>query len=97
MQRALALRLTLLLGGALALPQAALADDQWTNVAPGIDHLHRTAPGPQDYHVVLVDLTRPEIYLRATGPGENGQRTSSFVTVSSFPRPKWTRMSDAPP
>lgn len=79
MQRALALRLTLLLGGALALPQAALADDQWTNVAPGIDHLHRTAPGPQDYHVVLVDLTRPEIYLRATGPGENGQRTSSFA------------------
>ena len=26
-----------------------------------------------------------------------GQRTSSFVTVSSLPRPKWTRTSEAPP
>ncbi len=26
-----------------------------------------------------------------------GQRTSSFATVSSLPRPKWTRTSEAPP
>jgi hypothetical protein len=62
-----------------ALPALARADDVWTTVAPGIQHLHRTTADPQDYHVVLVDLTRPEIYLRATGPGENGQLTSSYA------------------
>lgn len=63
----------------VAVPATAGADDVWTSVAPGIEHLHRTTAGPQDYHVVLVELTRPEIYLRATGPGENGQRVSSFA------------------
>jgi hypothetical protein len=79
MVRSNGLRLVLLLAAAYALPRAVYAEDVWTEVAPGIDHLHRTAPGPHDYHVVLVDLTRPEIFLRATGPGENGQRTSSFA------------------
>jgi len=57
----------------------ARAADTWSTVAPGIEQLHRTTSAPQDYHVVLVDLTRPEIWLRATGPGENGQRTSTFA------------------
>lgn len=57
----------------------ARAADTWTTVAPGIEMLHRTTTAPQDYHVVLVDLGRPEIWLRATGPGENGQRTSTFA------------------
>ena len=70
---------TLALVGLLAATEVAHADDTWTTIAPGIEHLHRTTPAPQDYHVVLVDLTRPEIYLQATGPGENGQRTSSFA------------------
>jgi hypothetical protein len=55
------------------------AADTWVTVAPGIEHLHRTTGDPQDYHVVLVDLSRPEIWLRATAPGENGQRTSEFA------------------
>lgn len=57
----------------------AWAGDNWTTVAPGIEHLHRTTADSQDYHVMLVDLTRSEIWLRATGPGENGQRTSEFA------------------
>lgn len=60
-------------------PSETRAGDTWTNVAPGIDHLHRTTSEPQDYHVVLVNLTRPEIRLRATKPGENGRRTSAFA------------------
>jgi hypothetical protein len=55
------------------------AEDTWSTVAPGIEHLHRTTAAPQDYHVVRIDLGRPEIWLRATGPGENGQRTSAFA------------------
>jgi len=71
----------LLLGLVLTGAQVARAADTWTAVAPGIDHLHRTTADPQDYHVVLVDLTRPEIWLRATGPGENGQRTSDYANA----------------
>ncbi len=69
----------LVIGVLLLCPGVAHAADTWTEVAPGIDQLHRTTAAPQDYHVVLVDLTRPEIWLRATGPGENGQRTSAFA------------------
>lgn len=72
--------LPLLLSAVLLLmPAKIMAGDTWTNVAPGIDHLHRTTSEPQDYHVVLVDLSLPEIRLRATGPGENGRRTSAFA------------------
>jgi uncharacterized protein (TIGR03382 family) len=71
---------TLVLGLMLLGSSEVRATDTWTEVAPGIDQLHRTTAAPQDYHVVLVDLTRPEIWLRATGPGENGQRTSAFAS-----------------
>jgi hypothetical protein len=60
----------------------AKAGDVWTELRSGIDHLHRTTAEPQDYHVILIDLSRPEIWLRATGPGENGQRTSSFAAAT---------------
>ena len=77
----MALRLSaVVLVGLMAATGVARADDTWTTIAPGIEHLYRTTPDPQSYHVVLVDLTRPEIYLQATGPGANGQRTSSFAT-----------------
>ncbi|MFH1808347.1 MAG: phosphodiester glycosidase family protein [Pseudomonadota bacterium] len=62
----------------LAVP-AARATDTWTTVAPGIEHLHRVT-GSQDYHVMRIDLRRPEIWLRATGPGQNGQRTSAWAS-----------------
>jgi hypothetical protein len=58
----------------------SLAGDSWKTVASGIEHLHRTTAN-QDYHVLLVDLSRPEIWLRATGPGQNAQRTSSFASA----------------
>ena len=64
----------------LLAPGLAVAGDTWTEVRPGIDLLHRTTD-TQDYHVVLVDLTRPELSLRATSVGENGQRTSSFAAA----------------
>jgi hypothetical protein len=60
-------------------PTPALAGDTWTSVAPGIDHLHRIAAGPQDYHVVKIDLRRKEIYLRATNESEKGKRTSTWA------------------
>lgn len=59
-------------------PASAWAADTWTTVAPGIELLHRTT-ADQDYHVTLIDLSRPNIWLRATEPGENGQRTSTFA------------------
>jgi hypothetical protein len=62
-------------------PSVAGAADTWTTVAPGIEHLFRTTAEPNEIHAVFVDLSRPEIYLRATMEGERKRTTSSFASL----------------
>lgn len=45
-----------------ALPCAAV--DTWTDVMPGVRHLHRVTSTPWDIHVVVIDLTNPRVRLR---------------------------------
>lgn len=59
----------------------ALAADTWTEVAPGIDRLHRTASGPLEIHAVQVDLGRDEISLRATMEGESPATTGAWASA----------------
>lgn len=69
-----------LLAAALTLaPRAAHADDEWSAPHRGIRHLHRTDVGV-DLHVVLVDLTNPELSVVSTRPEDR------FITTSEFAR-----------
>ena len=52
--------------------------DVWTTPHPGIRYLHRSTADPKEIHALLVDLTRPEIELRATRSSDKGRTTSSF-------------------
>lgn len=62
-------------------PSIALADDVWTDPFPGIRYLHRSTGEPKEIHALIVDLTRPEISLRATRDGEKGRTTTSFSNL----------------
>lgn len=59
------------------------AVDTWTEVRPGIDLLHRTVGGgtPQDIRAVRIDLTRPEVSVRASMDISGRERR---VTTSTF-------------
>lgn len=65
----------------LAASQVAFAADVWTDPAPGIRQLVRTAPGPVRYVAVTIDLTRPEYYIRVTRPDERARTTSSWANL----------------
>jgi len=71
----------LVLAALIALSSPAHAADTWTNIAPGIEHLFRTTGEPNEIHAVTVDLSRPEIYLRATREDERQRTTSSFASL----------------
>ncbi|MDP2308545.1 MAG: phosphodiester glycosidase family protein [Pseudomonadota bacterium] len=58
----------------------ALAADTWTSVAPGIDRLYRTTSDPNHVHAAVVDLGRPEIWLRATREDERQATVSSWAS-----------------
>lgn len=57
----------------------AFAADTWTDPAPGIRQLVRTNGSPNRLVGVVVDISRPEYYIRATKPGERGRTTSSWA------------------
>jgi len=59
----------------------AWAEDQWSTVHPGIELLRRTTAGPQVIRAAVIDLTRPEISIRATRYDERGRTTSSFAQL----------------
>jgi hypothetical protein len=59
----------------------AWAADVWTDPFPGIRYLHRSTSEPKEIHALLVDLTRPELSLRATRDGEKGRTTTSFSNL----------------
>jgi hypothetical protein len=63
----------------LLLASLAFAADTWTIVAPGIDRLTRTTADPNRVHAVVVDLGRPEIWLRATKEEERQATVSSWA------------------
>ncbi len=64
----------------LLIAPLALAADTWTSVVPGIDRLYRTTSDPNEVHVVTVDLTRPEIWLRVTQEWDRQQTVPAFAS-----------------
>ncbi|MFH1467985.1 MAG: phosphodiester glycosidase family protein [Pseudomonadota bacterium] len=64
---------------------AAHATDTWTNVAPGVDWLHRSLGGstPQDIQAARIDLTRETVGLRASMDASGSER---HVPNSTFAR-----------
>ncbi len=59
-----------------ATPAAA----QWTGIAPGVELLKRTDPGPRRVRALRVDLCAAGVKIRATTSSERGKRTSSWAT-----------------
>jgi len=56
----------------------ALAQDVWTNPYPGVRHLHRKRERV-DLHVMVVDLTAPEVSLVSTQPADRGLPVGDFA------------------
>ncbi len=81
--RGVTLRAVLLFAASLAAaPTAAQAQDTWTDPYPGVRHLHRVTERPWDMHVVLVDLSRPELRVLGTTPDQRRSVTSEFARRS---------------
>ncbi len=55
-----------------------LAQDVWTNPYPGVRHLHRERERV-DLHVMVVDLTAPEVSLVSTQPADRGIPVGDFA------------------
>lgn len=60
------------------LTATALASDTWTNIAPGVDYLERVTEDPLHVYAARVDLSLPNIAVRATKAEEAGQTTAGF-------------------
>ncbi|QED30047.1 phosphodiester glycosidase family protein [Microvenator marinus] len=56
-----------------------LAADTWTDPAPGVRRLVRTAPGPIRINAAIVDFSRQDLYMRVTRPEERGRTVSNFA------------------
>lgn len=67
---------------ALLATTPAYGADVWTEPFPGIRYLHRSTSEPKEIHALIVDLSRPEISLRATRDNEKGRTTSSFANLT---------------
>lgn len=69
-----------------AVSSPAQATDTWTNIATGVDYLHRVESGstPQDIHVAKIDLTNPLVSVHASDDqsGERGVSTRTFASNS---------------
>ena len=66
--------------GSLAAP-AALAGDTWSDPFPGIRYLHRSTSEPKEIHALVIDLTNPAIFVRATKTAERHRTVSSFSSL----------------
>ena len=66
-------------------PAHANAEDTWTSIRPGVDLLYRTQTTPtrQQIHALRVDLTRPEVSLRASRDAVGTERR---VVPTTFAR-----------
>lgn len=65
------------------LSQVACATDTWTELFPGVMHLHRVTPTPWNIHVVKADLTHPRVRVRALIKNDNDYPDAG-ETVSSM-------------
>lgn len=64
---------------ALVAPAGALAGDTWTEPYPGVQHLFRVTGAPNRIHVLVVDLGRLELRMRATPYEARGSTPSKFA------------------
>jgi hypothetical protein len=55
------------------------AQDTWTTPSPGVRQLVRLTSGPRRVVAVEIDLTRSDLYIRATRREERGRTTTSFA------------------
>ena len=102
LERGMSLQSVLLVFG-LFHANNAVAADSWTNVAPGIDWLHRVESGsfPKDLHVVKIDMTNPLISFQASN-GDIGTQTkwspqpSPTPSVQRSQSPDWGASSSIP-
>jgi len=63
----------------LSVSAVAEAADTWTDPAPGVRRLVRTAPGPIRINAAVIDFSRSDLYLRVTRPEERGKTVSSWA------------------
>ena len=63
----------------------ALASDTWTNIATGIDYLHRVETGstPQDIFAARIDLSNPLISLHTSANSVGVERGVSTLTFAN--------------
>lgn len=73
-------------GATLAASCPSWAQDTWTQVIPGVQHLHRVTSTPRllNIHVLIVDVTNPRVrvgpIIKNEYPGpDGGERTSSMA------------------
>lgn len=64
---------------ALSLSPRGEAQDVWTDPYPGVVHLSRATAAPNRMHVVLVDIGRADVRMRATRSADRALRTSAFA------------------
>jgi MYXO-CTERM domain-containing protein len=62
----------------LAFAAPARAADTWTNIAPGVDYLERVTSDPLHIYAARVDISLPNVAVRATKASEAGQTTAGF-------------------
>lgn len=67
----------------LVLLPLVLAGDTWETVRAGVEYLHRTTSEPQDIHAARIDLSLPNVAVRASQPIYDEQQ---HVTTSTFAR-----------
>ncbi len=65
---------------ALLFAAAPATAQQWINVAPGIDRMSRTDPGPNEIRALRIDLCQPGVRLGATAYEDRGQVTSAWAS-----------------
>lgn len=63
-----------------SISRRSFAADTITDPYPGIQHIHRSTSNKQ-MHLVKVDLTRSDIRLRATKPGDRGRTVGSMANL----------------
>jgi len=73
---------TLMLTLAAPLPTQARTKDTWTQICPGIRHLHRSTDEPVSIHVAEVDLRAPGVSIEVTPWEQRWLRTSRFGRAS---------------
>lgn len=70
--------------GSLAGLTPADAADTWTDIIPGVRHLHRVTSTPWNIHVLVVDVTNPHVRVGALIKNESGDADTLGETTSGM-------------